>query len=519
MSTNSATPNILLIIADDLGESTITISGSGATRKIDVHTVDDSGTDIIGAMPNTSLLLRNGLYFSGAWAHPACSPTRASIYTGLHPWQHGVGTPGGNPVLDSSAGFTTLPNLLPAGYLSGLFGKWHLGGVNDAATPTDHGWNKYVGALGGTLDDYYVWEVSDSDSNPPYDPAPLDANPGPNGDVTQYPTLRTVRDAANWINGLAADPADPPWFATVSFNTPHSPFHEPPGGYDLATPGDPADDDYKFNLMVQNMDGNIGRLFGTSGQPGGQRYFPPIAADQLSNTIIIFIGDNGAPDGVALEEHKAEIFEGGVRVPMIITDGQALMNEINGQAVSPRFLHASRVNATASQMIHVVDLYATIVRLTDPAANAFPGNMDSKDFSVVLKNPAINRPVINRPGGLPGRVGPNEPRVPSQPTITIVRGFNFSQWYTTNNGKWATIRNGKYKLNFDGTLPQGSQYSLYQYVDGEVPGVEYANEVDSAVDLYGDAVSGTNADAQTNLNLLLDELRANYQPNESTQFP
>ena len=70
MSTNSATPNILLCIADDLGEANVTIAGSGATRTIEVHNVDNSGTDIVGAMPNTSLLLRNGLYFSGAWGNP-----------------------------------------------------------------------------------------------------------------------------------------------------------------------------------------------------------------------------------------------------------------------------------------------------------------------------------------------------------------------------------------------------------------------------------------------------------------
>ena len=76
MSTNSATPNILLCIADDLSEANVTIAGSGAARTIEVHNVDNSRTDIVGAMPNTSLLLRNGLYFAGAWAQPACSPTR-----------------------------------------------------------------------------------------------------------------------------------------------------------------------------------------------------------------------------------------------------------------------------------------------------------------------------------------------------------------------------------------------------------------------------------------------------------
>jgi arylsulfatase A-like enzyme len=226
MSTNTATPNILLIVSDDLGDSTVTIAGSGATRTIAVHTVDNSGTDIVGAMPNVSLLLRNGLYFSGAWAHPACSPTRASIYTGLYPWKHGVGSPTGNPQLDASAGFSALPTLLPADYMSGLFGKWHLGSVA-GTRPTDHGWDRHIGTLGGTLPDYYVWSVVDSDNN--YTAVALDATV----DVTQYATLRTVRDAADWINGLAADT---PWFATVAFNTPHDPFHVPPGGYDPATP-------------------------------------------------------------------------------------------------------------------------------------------------------------------------------------------------------------------------------------------------------------------------------------------
>ena len=181
----------------------------------------------------------------------------------------------GNPVLDSGAGFTSLPNLLPGSYVSGLFGKWHLGGVSDAATPTDHGWDRHIGTLGGVLPDYYVWSVVDSAT-------------GYAGGAGRECGRHAVRhaahctDAAEWINANAADP----WFATIAFNTPHDPFHVPPG-IRCGNGRQSADDDYLFNLMVQNMDGNIGRLIGTSGQPGGRRYFPPIAADQLSNTIIV----------------------------------------------------------------------------------------------------------------------------------------------------------------------------------------------------------------------------------------
>src|SRR5262245_40992394 len=103
MSTNG-NPNILLIIADDLGQDVITIDDLGdidglpitdaRESMMKVHT-DDKNDDvsIIGELPNVSRFLRNGVYFNQAWSHPACSPTRASIYTGLHPWKSGVGSP------------------------------------------------------------------------------------------------------------------------------------------------------------------------------------------------------------------------------------------------------------------------------------------------------------------------------------------------------------------------------------------------------------------------------------------
>ncbi len=511
MATDAATPNILLVISDDLGEGSVTITGSGATRAIEVHSVDVNSVDIVGALPNVSRLLRNGVYFSQAWAQPACSPTRASIFTGLQPWKHGVGSPVGNPQLDSAAGFTTLPNLLPAGYVSGLFGKWHLGSVA-GTRPTDHDWDRHVGTLGGVLGDYYNWNIVDSDTG--YAPVNLDAVANP----TDYATLRTVSEAAAWINGLAPDV---PWFATVAFHTPHDPFHLPPGGFDPATAGDPAPADptnpdhydYLYNLMAQNMDGNIGRLLGTVGQPGGLRYFDPIPEDQLSNTIIIFIGDNGSPSETALEEPKTEIHEGGVRIPMIIADGQAVVNEINGQAVTPRFLHASRLNSTTPFMAHVVDLYMTIVRLVDPAANAFPSDTDSKDFSNLVKSSRIRLPQ-----GPTGPVWPGGPIDPGDilPPINIlipVRFFNFSQWYTAT-GTRATIRNATYKLNYDDSATP--EYTLYKYVGGEIPNRE---DDGSATDLFSVALDGTDPDAQTSLNLLLDELIANYQRDETQVFP
>ena len=405
-----------------------------------------------------------------------------------------------------------MPTLLPADYVSGLFGKWHLGGVA-GTRPTDHGWDKFVGTLGGVLPDFYNWSIVDSDTG--YVPVSLDAVANP----TDYATLRTVKEAASWINGL--DP-DVPWFATVAFHSPHDPFHIPPGGYDRGTAGDPAPADpsnpahydYLFNIMTQNVDANIGRLLGTTGQPGGLRYFDPIPEDQLSNTVVIFIGDNGSVDETSLEEAKTEIYEGGVRIPMIVADGQAVMNEINGQAIAPRFLHASRLNATTPIMVHAVDLYRTIVQLVDPAANAFPADTDSNDYSGVLKSAVrtVPQPPIGPvvPGG-PTRPAPGH----GLPPIVIhvpVRTFNFSQWYTAS-GTRATIRNASYKLNYDdAAVPE---YALFKYVSGEIPNRE---DDGSAPDLFNDALAGVDVDAQTNLNVLLDELIANYQRDETNSF-
>ena len=185
MSTLGGSPNILLFIFDDLGQDVIRtgifLPGQDVfaippidpepvpfPRRMEVVTYDGS-VQITGALPNLSLLLRNGVYFQQAWAQPACSPTRASIYTGLHPWKSGVGSPTGTPELDPSVSYTTLPELLPNEYISGIFGKWHLG-ERDGTRPTDHGWDKHVGTLSGVLPEgtppdntgYIDWEIVDS---------------------------------------------------------------------------------------------------------------------------------------------------------------------------------------------------------------------------------------------------------------------------------------------------------------------------------------------------------------------
>jgi hypothetical protein len=504
MSTHGENPNILLCIVDDWGQDSVEVGRlflsqqNVAMRSIipkQIRVVTNDGTvQITGALPNLSLLLRNGVYFQQAWAQPSCSPTRASIYTGLHPWKSGVGSPI-NPQLDPLFSSTTLPTLLPRKYVSGLFGKWHLG-EQVLMRPTDHGWDKHVGTLNGVLDDgippdppgYTNWKIVDSDNG--YTPAP----------TTDYATRRTVKEAGAWIN--AQDPATP-WFVTIAFHTPHDPFHIPPYGYDTATAGysNPPTDDYMFNVMTQNMETNIGRLLGIVGGGGPAALdFEPISQGQLRNTVIIFMGDNGSPTEVATQEEKTYVYEGSVRVPLIIADGQAVVNEINSEAIAPRFLHLSKLDTENHLMVHAVDLYKTIAGLAN-SSSSFPSNTDSWSL-------------LNMLGSWP-LVQARLPQVDPNP-LELFRPYNFSQWYTTgqNIQKRATIRNNSYKLNYDDAA--SPPYSLYRYVDGEIPGREDDGTADN---LYDDARSGADQDALDNLNVLFDELINHYQPNETDSFP
>ncbi len=471
--------NILLIIADDLAAQSVLITDRSPQRMMYVMTGDIGGPMILGALDNLSILLRNGVFFDQAWAQPACSPTRGSIYTGTWPWRNGVGSPSG-PRLDSGA-VTALPKLLgPEGYACGLFGKWHLGN-SFPCLPTDHDWDLHIGTLGGVINQGEAPYL-----NPP-NPCGI-ANPGysnwrkensnnyANPTVsTTYATRETVEEAGTWIAGLAADT---PWFGTIAFHTPHDPFDDaPPSGYQLPRGVAPADDKEMFNAMVQNMDANIGRLLGSGAGPA----MDSIAVDQLENTVIIFLGDNGSYRDIATEEEKTTIYEGGVSVPLLVADGQAVANEMSGMPPVPRFLAAGKLNWTSPHLVHVVDLYATIAEIAGVAAAALPTSIDSASL-----------------WDFPSRLDAQQP----------TRDFNFSQYYTPGVRR-ATIRNSAYKLNYE----HPNQWSLYAYWGHEVPGLEDGSAADVFSTALADVQAGMSNDAADNLDALLNELflTGNYQ--------
>lgn len=328
--------NVLVIIADDLGADSFPLTAAvGAS---------------VPPMPNLTALKNSGVLFRNAFAHPTCSPTRASVFTGRHPYRTGIGAQlvgATNPQLLASE--FTLPDAFAAnsglGYSLAMFGKWHLNsGAGTADTPrTIGGWPHFAGTIIGALPDYSAWtKIVNNVSTA----------------TTTYATTDTANDVIAWINSRTG-----PWFAWAAFNSPHSPLHFPPNdlhSYDAAA----TTNRNQYEAMCEALDTEIGRI---------------LANVNLATTTVIFLGDNGTPQNVIQTPYNAAhsketLYSGGTRVPMIIA---------GAGVVSP--------NRESTAMVNAADVYSTVLELaginvaaTQPGANP----LDAKSLLPILQNTA-----------------------------------------------------------------------------------------------------------------------------------
>ncbi|HZM00164.1 MAG TPA: sulfatase-like hydrolase/transferase, partial [Planctomycetota bacterium] len=314
-------PNILLLIADDLGVDLVGVYGEHPSP---------AQTPVIDALAGQGLLFRH------AYANPVCSPTRAALITGRECRRTGFGwgtnwyTEGTELPLSE----VCIPEALPAAYRRFAVGKWHLGSLKLSGTlhPNLQGFEHFRGCSGvfpGFIGDgFYNWEkITD----------------GVTSQCTTYATTQTVDDALELIESAGGDP----WFAWLAFNAPHAPFHKPPAN--LHTYNLPANIQNSIPIhakaATQAMDTEIGRLLDTLG--------PAV----LANTIVIFVGDNGTDKFVTTAPYdpnkaKGTVYEGGVNVPLIIA----------GPGVA--------AGAECAGLVSVTDLFATIMQLTGGSATA-----------------------------------------------------------------------------------------------------------------------------------------------------
>lgn len=282
-------PNILFILADDLGYADVSCYG----RR-------DYATPYIDALAAGGVRLTQGYANSCV-----CSATRIGLVTGRYQQRLVVGLEepitAPKPTDMLPPGHPTLPSLLRAiGYRTALVGKWHIG-ASPQASPNNYGYDHFFGYTGGGTSYYPLAPTS-----PMPDDLIEDGNPVAwNGYLTDV----LGAEASRWI---ASGPG--PFFLSLHFSAPHAPWTAPGDTAGAAAWTDALDRNRgnldAFARIVTNLDLNIGRVLATLDQY------------RLANdTIVVFTSDNG---GERFSETwpftgvKGELLEGGIRVPLIV---------------------------------------------------------------------------------------------------------------------------------------------------------------------------------------------------------
>lgn len=409
-------PNVLLFIADDVGREYLEgYNLLPADRRVD--------------MPNYRRLMQSGVRFSNNWSNPTCSPTRASMISGLYPYITGIGvTAGGEnqPLLESS---TSLPRSLKVMSENmircGCFGKWHLSGFTNRsgafAHPLAMGFDHFVGTLGNP-------EGTDNYNSSAY----FSAEPGRAGPIVKQFrvnewTPRWIADrAGEWIRSQGNNP----WFCWFASHLAHSPWNKPPDyAYDTETyvltdseaiPGG-ADKPVYFKAMLQALDWQLGYLLGQ------------IPQKQLASTLVIFCSDNGT-DQVSLDTGldawlgagytgrvKSSPYALGCNVPLIVSGSRvAAPGRVNDTMISPTDFYA-----TILDMMQLQYGFSEIVGL---------GPSFSTSFRYAIENTA---PDTFRTSVRPERFAPNGQNIDA--ATSGVRSLVITDAANTP-AKWALVR-------------------------------------------------------------------------------
>lgn len=338
----SETPNIVFIVADDLGRADCGFMGGKAIKT-----------------PNLDKLAGAGAVLDAHYVQPVCSPTRAAIMTGRYPMRHGLQVGVVRPwaqyglPLDED----TLPAMLKrAGYVTGIFGKWHLGHFSPEYLPTRRGFDRQYGHYNGAIDYFehtrdggFDWHSDDKVNRD-----------------TGYSTDLIGEQAAKFV---AAHAGKKPFFCYVPFNAVHSP-HQALPKY-LAMYPDLNGNRRTYAAMLTAMDDAVGRIVQAVDDAG-----------QREKTLFVFTSDNGGPSPGKITDNgkyragKSTLYEGGVRVAAFATwqgriePGKPVMHALHAVDWYPTLKKLVGEKTPAAKPIDGVDILPAITQGVAPARSA-----------------------------------------------------------------------------------------------------------------------------------------------------
>lgn len=290
-ATSDPLPNIVVILADDLG-----------WNSVGYHNEEFQ-------TPHIDSLVASGITLNRFYVAPMCSPTRAGMMTGRYPIRFGCARAVIPPYRDFGlpTSEVTLPEMLSTlGYKNrGIFGKWHLGHRRAKWHPLAQGFTHFHGHYNGAIDYFDLSRDGVHDWHVGYDSL----------DEQGYATDLIANAAAKWIRQSVE--SDAPYFCYVPFNAPHSPYQAPEeaieqyGDLPEATDRDGKHREI-YKAMIGRMDEGIGRILQAVENSG-----------ESDNTIVWFFSDNGGVGNLQdinkpLKGSKLTVFEGGIRVPACV---------------------------------------------------------------------------------------------------------------------------------------------------------------------------------------------------------
>jgi arylsulfatase A-like enzyme len=309
-------PNILIIVSDDHGYGDI--SCYDHPREV--------GT------PQMDRIARRGIRFTQGYANAyVCAPSRAAILTGTYPQRYGFYTASDSRVGLPLSQVTLADVLKQQGYRTGALGKWHLG-IQPEYHPMKRGFDEFYGFLGHGAHDYFdLKRTSDMFRSILRNFEAIDD--------TGYLTDNLGREAVDFIGRNEKNP----FFLYLAFNAVHFPMQAPEAMIRKYNTGNPTRDILMAMLEAENN--AIGKVL-----------------DELDrrklagNTIVVFVSDNGgarnnASNNGILRDYKQSVYEGGVRVPFLMSwPGRLPANQVSKEPVMFMDLMPTLVAASGGGM-------------------------------------------------------------------------------------------------------------------------------------------------------------------------